>query len=126
MTLVRPNPVSSQSDMSYFRYAGLELDRRVWLVTKCTKRTDRGEDSLTRLPATAVRDSFSETVNRVAYQGERIALERHGKTVAALVTVEDLELLQALADRIDLAVARRALKERGRLDWTIVKAGLGL
>ena len=85
-----------------------------------------GRDSLTRLAATAVRDSFSETVNRVAYQGERIALERHGKTVAALVTVEDLELLQAFEDRIDLAAARRALKERGRLDWTKVKAGLGL
>ncbi len=79
-----------------------------------------------RLAATVVRDTFSESVNRVAYQGERIALERHGKTVAALVSADDLELLQALEDRIDLAAARRALKEPGRRSWTKVKAELGL
>ena len=81
---------------------------------------------MTRLAATAVRDNFSESVNRVAYQGERIALERHGKTVAALVSAEDLELLQALEDRVDLTAARKALKERGRRNWTKVKAELGL
>ena len=81
---------------------------------------------MTRLAATAVRDTFSETINRVAYQGERIALERYGKTVAALVSADDLELLQALEDRIDLAAARKALKEPGRRNWTKVKAELGL
>jgi prevent-host-death family protein len=81
---------------------------------------------MTKLAATAARDSFSEIINRVAYTGERIALERHGKTVAALVSAEDLELLQALEDRIDLAAARRALKEPGRRSWTKVKAELGL
>ena len=82
--------------------------------------------TVTRLAATAVRDAFSETVNRVAYQGERIALERHGKTVAALVTADDLELLEELENRIDLAAARRALREPGRRNWTKVKAELGL
>ena len=81
---------------------------------------------MTKLAATAVRDAFSETINRVAYQGERVALERHGKTVAALVSVDDLELLQALEDRTDLAAARKALKEPGRRSWTKVKAELGL
>jgi prevent-host-death family protein len=78
------------------------------------------------MTATDLRDSFSETVNRVAFQGERIPLERHGKTVAALVSADDLELLQALEDRIDLAAARQALKEPGRRNWTKVKAELGL
>lgn len=81
---------------------------------------------MTRLAATAVRDSFSDTINRVAYQGERIALQRHGKTVAALVSADDLELLEALEDRVDLAAARRALKEPGRRDWAKVRADLGL
>ena len=81
---------------------------------------------MTRLAASAVRDSFSETVNRVAFKGERIALERHGKTIAALVSAEDLELLQMLEDQMDLADARKALKERGRRGWSKVKAGLGL
>ncbi len=81
---------------------------------------------MTKLAATAVRDAFAETVNRVAYQGERIALERHGKTVAALVSAADLELLEALEDRTDLAAARKALREPGRRAWTKVKAELGL
>jgi len=81
---------------------------------------------VTRLAATAVRDTFSETVNRVAYQGERIALERHGKTIAGLVSAADLELLQELEDQMDLTAVRKALKERGRRDWSKVKASLGL
>ena len=81
---------------------------------------------MTTLAATTVRDAFAETINRVAYGGERIALERHGKTVAALVSAEDLELLEALEDRIDLAAARKALKEGRRRDWAKVKAALGL
>ncbi len=78
-----------------------------------------------KLTATAARDSFAEMVNRAAYKGERIALERHGKTVAAIISAEDLELLEALEDRIDLAAARRALKEPRR-SWNEVKAELGL
>ncbi len=81
---------------------------------------------MTKLAATAVRDAFSETINRVAYSGERIALERHGKTVAGLVSAEDLELLEALEDRIDLAAARKALRAPGRRGWAKVKAELGL
>ena len=78
-----------------------------------------------KMSATAARDSFSDMVNRAAYKGERIALERHGKTVAAIVSAEDLELLEALEDRIDFDAARRALKEPRR-NWNKVKAELGL
>jgi hypothetical protein len=40
---------------------------------------------------------------------------------------EDLELLQALEDRIDLAAARKALKkEPGWIQWEKVKRDLGL
>jgi mRNA interferase RelE/StbE len=65
-------------------------------------------------------------LNRVRYQGERVVVERRGKGVAALVPVEDLELLQALEDRIDLAAARKALREPGRIPWEKVKQDLGL
>ena len=81
---------------------------------------------MTKIAATAVRGAFADTINRVAYRGERIALERHGKTVAGLVSADDLALLEALEDRIDLAAARRALKEPGRRRWEQVKADLGL
>jgi prevent-host-death family protein len=81
---------------------------------------------MTRLSVNDVRNDFAETLNRVRYQGERVVVERRGKGVAALVPVEDLELLQALEDRIDLAAARKALKEPGRIPWEKVKKDLGL
>lgn len=79
-----------------------------------------------KMAATALRSHVAETLNRVAYQGERIELERHGKAVAALVSIEDLELLEALEHRIDLGAARRALKEPSQRSWNKVKAELGL
>ena len=48
----------------------------------------------------------------MAYRGERIAIHRHGKKVAVLVPVEDLAMLEALEDRIDVALAKKALRTR--------------
>ena len=81
---------------------------------------------MTTLAATELRNRGSEAINRVAYAGERILLQRHGKNVAAIVSIEDLELLQALEDRIDLGAARKALKQRSRVAWDKVKADLNL
>ena len=66
---------------------------------------------MTRLNASDARQDFADVLNRVAYQGERIVLHRRGKNVAALVSVEDLELLEKLEDQMDLKAARAALKE---------------
>ena len=81
---------------------------------------------MTRLSATRAREEFSDTLNRVAYGGERIVLHRRGKDLAALVSVEDLQLLRELEDRLDLEAARRAMKEKGTLSWEDVKSELGL
>ena len=81
---------------------------------------------MTRLSASTVREEFSETLNRVAYKGERIVLERRGKDVAALVPVEDLELLEQLEDRMDLEAARKALKEQGSISLDDLKSELGI
>jgi prevent-host-death family protein len=55
-------------------------------------------------PVTEARKEFADLVNRVAYTGERVALTRRGKVMAALVSAEDLELLESLrAGRVDLA-----------------------
>ena len=82
---------------------------------------------MTRLPASKAREQFADIVNRVSYRGERVLLERHGKGVAALVPVEDLELLEALEDKLDVAAARAALAEKGpNIPWSKLKAELGL
>jgi prevent-host-death family protein len=69
---------------------------------------------MTRIAATAVRDNLSDTLNRVAYQHERIVLRRHGKDVAAIVPIEDLAVLEKLEDEIDIRAARKALTEMKR------------
>jgi prevent-host-death family protein len=50
------------------------------------------------LDTTTAKDTFGDTVNRAAYGKERIILTRRGKPVAAIVPLEDLELLDELAN----------------------------
>jgi prevent-host-death family protein len=46
------------------------------------------------VPVTQARADLAELVSRVGYTGERILLTRHGKPLAALVPVADLERLE--------------------------------
>ena len=42
------------------------------------------------------RGRFAEVVNRAAYAKDRIILTRRGKQIAAVVPIEDLEVLQSV------------------------------
>jgi len=75
---------------------------------------------------TEVRDNLAEIINRVAYGGERVVLRRRRKGVAAVVSMEDLELLQALEDRSDLAAALKARQEKGAISLQKIKSRLGM
>ncbi|MBI5481084.1 MAG: type II toxin-antitoxin system prevent-host-death family antitoxin [Deltaproteobacteria bacterium] len=82
---------------------------------------------MTRVTTAAARKDFTGTLDRVARKGERIVLQKGGKDVAAIVPVEDLELLEELEDRLDLEAAREALREPGpNIPWEKVKRDLGL
>jgi len=75
------------------------------------------------------RESFSTTINRVAFGGERVVLTRHGRRVAAVVPIDDLELLEALEDAHDLDAVRETLVDpanRDRIAWEDLKAKLSL
>lgn len=76
--------------------------------------------------ASMVRESFAEYVSRVAYTGARVIVKRHGRPRAALVPIEDLDLLRALEDRIDLKAALKSLREGKSTTWSEVKSDLGL
>jgi prevent-host-death family protein len=78
------------------------------------------------LDASQLRQEIADALNSVAYAGERIAIKRHGKRVAVLVPVSDLELLEAIEDRVDVVLATKALKEKGRIPWARAKKELGL
>ncbi len=82
---------------------------------------------MVRLAVSRARGDLAEALNRVAYTGERIVLERRGKRVAAIVSVEDLDLLEQLENRMDLEDARKALadvRRHGAIPWEKVKTAL--
>lgn len=76
--------------------------------------------------ASQLRQGIADALNTVAFAGERIAINRHGKRVAVLVSVDDLALLEALEERLDVRLAKQALKEKGTIPWARAKKTLGL
>jgi prevent-host-death family protein len=79
-----------------------------------------------RMSLVNFRETMADPINRVMYQGERIVLERHGKGVAVVVSMDDLKTLEELEDAADVKAAKRARKEKGEIPWEQVKAELGL
>ena len=76
----------------------------------------QGEEMTTGLEATEIsassaRQNLSKIIDAVRVAGERILITQHGRPVAAVIGVEDLELLQLLEDRMDVAEARRRIRE---------------
>ena len=79
-----------------------------------------------KLTASAARQNFSDILNRAAYRGERVVVHRGKKPIAAVVPMEDFELLEKLEDQIDIAAAREALKDPRTIPWETVKKKLRL
>ena len=65
------------------------------------------------ITTTDARKNFADIVNSVAYGKESVILTRRGKEVAALVSMEALQLLQKIEDHIDIEDAKKALDEPG-------------
>ncbi len=80
---------------------------------------------MTHIAASKVRQDLSDTLNRVAHGRQRVVLVRRGKEIAALIPIEDLRLLEALEDPINLADARASLAEANKILEVIMKE-LGL
>ena len=79
--------------------------------------------------ATDARENLAEVLNRVAYAKDRVRITRRGKQIAAVVPIEDLELIERLEDEIDIREAQKALTEanrKGAIPWAVVKEELGL
>ena len=83
---------------------------------------------MVRLTATEAREHFADTLNRVSYRGERIVVYRRGgKDVAAVVPIEDLELLQKIEDKQDVEAIKKSLSESGeRIPYRKFRKTIGL
>ncbi|MBW2060755.1 MAG: type II toxin-antitoxin system Phd/YefM family antitoxin [Deltaproteobacteria bacterium] len=77
-------------------------------------------------PLGAARSNFTEIINKVTYGGERITITKYGKDAAAIVSLDDLNLLEAIETQIDIKEALEALKEPGSTPWEQVKKDLNL
>jgi prevent-host-death family protein len=91
--------------------------------------TVEGGEGMATLDTTKAKDTFGDTVNRAAYGKERIILTRRGKPVAAIVPLEDLELLDELenaADAAEVAEARAEAAQGEIVAWEAVKGEFGL
>ena len=83
---------------------------------------------MTKIGVSDARDHLSEVVDRVRYTHERVVLTKRGKDVCAIVSIEDLKLLEMLEDQLDIDMARKALAEAGeeRIPLQSLREKLGL
>ncbi len=75
--------------------------------------------------ASTARAEFAEIVNRAEYAGKRTIVHRRKKPVAAVVPIEDLELIERYEDELDSRLIKKARKEK-TIPWEQVKKELGL
>ncbi|SBW19306.1 type II toxin-antitoxin system Phd/YefM family antitoxin [Protofrankia symbiont of Coriaria ruscifolia] len=73
------------------------------------------------------RDHLGEIVSKAEHTHERIVLTRHGRAVAAVISIEDLRDLEEAEDESDLVAAREALaSSEPRVPHRDVMAEFGL
>jgi prevent-host-death family protein len=77
-----------------------------------------------KLTASIARQNFSDILSRAEYRGERVIVHRGKKAVAAVVPIQDVELLEKLEDKIDIAATRAALRDPRTISWESVKKKL--
>lgn len=74
-----------------------------------------------RTTTTLASGDLADVVKRAQRNKERVVVTSRGKKVAAIVPVEDLELIEKLEDEIDLRAARAALAQKGSIPWEKLK-----
>lgn len=75
------------------------------------------------------RSDLADLLNRVAYGKERLVITRHGRELAALVPIEDLQLVNRLrrfVARKDVARALAELDAGKAPSWEQLREELGL
>ena len=74
----------------------------------------------TVVSSSEVRRNWSDFLTRASYGKERIRIERSQKVAVGIVPVEDVDLLEALDDFIDILDAREAAadaRKNGTIPW---------
>jgi antitoxin (DNA-binding transcriptional repressor) of toxin-antitoxin stability system len=72
------------------------------------------------IASTSARRAWSRMLGRVEHRGQRFAIVRNGRLIAALIPYDEVAILGQIEDELDFQEAREAIAlERGkqRLDW---------
>ena len=85
-----------------------------------------------RVSVAEARKDLAEIINRASYQHERTVITRHDTDVAAVISIDELRLLDALMERWedeqDVAQAKAVLLEAREdfVPWDDLKREFGL
>ena len=80
---------------------------------------------MTTISISEARRHCADLANRVSLRGERVLVKRRGKKLFAVVSVEDVELLERLEDERDQHAVRAAQNEPTK-PWPEVKKAVAL
>ena len=82
---------------------------------------------LNKITTAEARKKFASIINQVAFGDKSFVLTRRGEPIAAIVSINELNLLQELEDQLDIADAWKAKTEIGEpIPWNDLKKELGL
>lgn len=83
---------------------------------------------MTRMGVSDAREHLSDVVDRARYTQERVVLTKRGREVGAIISIDDLKLLEMLEDQLDIKEARQSLEESQgkRIPYDEVRKKLGL
>ena len=81
---------------------------------------------MTNVSMTKARQDFTNIANRVMFGQERVCIKKNNKAAFALVPIEDLEILEALEDKIDVQAAKAAIKKGKFIDLKVLAKQLGV
>ena len=82
---------------------------------------------LNKISAADARKKFANIINRVAYGKESFVLTRRGEPLAAIVSIDDLKLLQEIEEQMDIDDAWKARNEPGEnISWEKLREELDI
>jgi prevent-host-death family protein len=83
---------------------------------------------MTRMGVSDAREHLGDVIDRARYTQERVVLTKRGREVGAIISIDDLKLLEMLEDQLDIKEARLALEESQgeRVSYDEVRKKLGL
>jgi prevent-host-death family protein len=81
---------------------------------------------MTTIPVSQLRMQLSDLAGKVFHTGQRICIEKNGKPFVAMVSLDDVRLLEAIEEKIDIEAAKAALRRNDFIEWEQAKKELGL